>query len=172
MLVIFNGKTPDGLDAGIVQRAVEKDICACEHGMIQEAKECCYEVKTRLETKAEVITRLATEQNAGEAIITDILTRIPKSFDIKPQRVTIGREKMDIPDRKILISPKLKLTNGAQVGIDDFPDGHDFGNGVSVNTSVRLSDGNIHYMSWMVFPDHDEALVKSSFNKLRVLIEQ
>lgn len=170
MLYIFQGPTPANLIAGDVQTAVEGQVAACEHSpTVQERQDGCYDFQTRPETLDELHARLADENNVGVLIIQDMLAR-NVGLDPTPQQVVIGETRRP-GTRKVRISPKLVKDDGSPVRLADFPDNWSFGNGVTCNVTVRLRDGSARVLSWVAFPDADEAVVTASYDALRQLVE-
>jgi hypothetical protein len=71
----------------------------------------------------------------------------------------------------VYISPSALKQDGSAITLADFPDNWSFGNGVSCNTQVTLQDGTIKILSWVVFPDAQEDVVRSREAALKDLFE-
>lgn len=152
MLCIFKGPTPSNLIAGDVQKAVEGQVCACEHDpTVQERQDVCYRLQ------------LVTERPAGKKIRLGDGT-IGEILEEEVTRVA-GKKRMS-GTRKVLFSSAL-----SGLTLADFPKSFSFGNGVTCNSMVTLRDGTIRCLSWAVFPDTQEATVNTKFETLRQLME-
>ena len=171
MLCIFKGPTPINLIAGDIQAAVEAQIAPCEHGpTVQERQDGCYDFQTRPETLAEINARLAAENGVGAPVIADMLARNVAGLNSTPQPVKIGETRRAGP-RRVRVSPDIVKADGSPVTLADFPDNFSFGNGVTCNSQVTLKDGSLHVLSWVVFPDAQEAAVEGNYETLRQLVE-
>ena len=171
MLCIFQGPTPMDLIAGDVQRATEAQVAACEHShTVQERKEGCFDLRTRPETPNELHARLAEDNGVGPSVVADLLARGVGGFDPSLRPVITGETRRG-GTRKVRISPNLVKDDGSPVRLADFPDKFAFGNGVTTNSTVRLRDGSVRVLSWVVFPDAAEAVVTAGYDALRQLVE-
>lgn len=171
MLCVFQGPTPLNLSTGDVQKAIEAQIAPCPAGpVVQERKEGCYDFQFRPETLDETHARLVRENNVGAPVIADMLARNVPGLDSAPQQVVIG-ERRRPGARKVRISPNLVKDDGSPVRLVDFPDGFSFGNSVTTNSEVRFQDGSVRVISWVVFPDAEEATVIARYDALRQLVE-
>lgn len=89
------------------------------------------------------------QERKGESI-TDIDTKAKKS-------------------QKVVISEFLKKKDGSPLTIEDFPDGFQFGNGVTAGARVVIQGETLH-LTWCVFPDTSESQVKSLWKELDQII--
>ena len=64
------------------------------------------------------------------------------------------------------ISPRL-----GDITLDDFPDGHSFGNGITLNATVPLKDISQARISWVIFDDADAPFIRSHFAALCEVVE-
>lgn len=168
MLCIFKGRPKVGgvnLDAGDIQVAVEAQVAGCEHDpTIQERQDGCYDFQARVETKNEMFARLASEQNVGERVARAVF-----AAEAPSQQVITGEARRS--SRIVIVSDALLKDDGNPVTLADFPDGWSFGNGITCNSIVRLRNGTLSNMSWVVFPDATESIVRSRLTNLRQLME-
>ena len=175
MLCIFSGPTrtvkqipgqkPVRLIAGDCQKNIHTNVGDCEHSpAIQERKEGCFKFNLVKETLAQARKRIKGEHRKKH-LPFDPATVTDADCETK----TVGETKL--PARSVFISPALRKDDGSKVTIDDFPDSHSFGNGVTCNSTVRLKDGSKRIVSGCVFPENMEWTVRTKYNTLRKIFE-
>lgn len=158
MLCILQGKEKikdkdgsiisQGRDAGKIQTDIHAQIGQCEHDpTIQHKKEGCNVLTLKKETLVDATKRIKKE-HTDKHLPFDPTTVVETDC----QTSTV-REKLSTNSREVFISPLLKKKDGSPVVIDDFPDNHAFGNGVTANSRVKLKDGTELYFTWCVLPE-------------------
>ena len=172
MLCIFNGPTPLNLTAGDIQTAIHAQVAPCEHApSVQHRRDGCYDLQFRQETLDETHIRLSEENTVGVPVIQDMLTRNVAGFDATPKQVVIGATRRS-GTHSVFISPNLVKDDNSAVTLADFPDGFDFGNGVTCNSPIRLRDGSMRIVSWASFPASSEEAATARRATLQQLIER
>lgn len=93
------------------------------------------------------------------------------------QEINGARLDFDLPEatrrlpQAVHVSQNVIKADNSSIAIADFPHEHQFGNGVTCNARVRLSDGNVYTLSWCVFPDPAPPAVAARWEEIRAIFE-
>lgn len=136
-----------GRDATCIQADIHSQIGSCEHGQeIQHRKEGRCVLGIKKETIQEATLRIKKD-HADKHLPFDASTVVDSDLE-----VSVISEAISPLKRDVFIDPALRKADGSPVLLDDFPDGHSFGNGVTANSLVKLKDGTKLFLTWCIFP--------------------
>ncbi len=143
-----NGNKAKYLDAGEAQSLI--GFGNCEHDKdCQHRKEGRFQKTFRPETVEERKVRVGSNIGRVRKAISRLASIVGR--DVYADYPLLNIETGEVVEAQdVWISSNLKKDDGSPVTIDDFPENHSFGNGVSCNIQVRLRDGSIKLMSWCI----------------------
>ena len=158
MILIFNGPTPITTAASGDQKAIRRD--AGELKALVEAQSLTVEVApTVQERQAGLYTLTLTQETAAERHARKLpATGLNFTFDAANDFfANDALESFQTAESRgshtVRVSPVLVKAASAAVTISDFPTTTKFGNGVTANSKITLTDGTNVTVSWVVLAE-------------------
>lgn len=124
------------------------------------------EVQTSIEGQVAAVEHSATIQQRKSGSYTLAFTLDPTTNTMKK-----SGEVRDNTASEVMFSPRARKVDGSPLTIDDFPEDFQFGNGVTCGRTLKLKDGSMVTISWVVFPTLSRPGVMARFTTLRQLME-
>ncbi len=152
--------------AGECQKACHDQVAGCEHDpTVTHHKEGRYLLATERKQyfKGKPLTpqqETALNRSPNLRLFNDI-DEIDVVVDVA----------LDLNRREVMISPDCVKSDGTPITIEDFPDGYDFGNGMSVAVTVPIKGSDACILSWATFPDADADAVRARYDTLQQIME-
>lgn len=146
--------------AGELQTLIE-GIAPCEHGGLEQLRaEGHFRHQTRPETEDEMYARYAGGQGVGEDIVRALVSG---GFLTAPQPQQVYTSEIRVTD-----PAQIEIITTSALGglsLSDFPESFSFGNGVTTGNTIKLRDGGLQTIGWIVFPDSVAATVRTRANR-------